>query len=382
MIMANHRFRSFFPLLCAIGLAALSGVFFPGGAGAEPECAGLGQAMADSAKERVFAISPPGTIAHDIRPGPAVSSVLRLSDYLSALAGTPADSLVYILDSGLPGATTFVSAGTHANEIAGMMAAVMLVEKARVAEGRLIVLPHANNSGVSYPDPAKPGPDWILLATASGETRRFKYGARLLSPAHQTEPDPRVFAHSPGQTEQAGSEARNLDRAYPGQADGTLTQKLAFAIMTLLLREKVDYAFDFHEAGPSSNLVWTVVANPKNLDVAALALLDLDDRGISLKLDASAPGFRGISHYEWGNLTPALAFLIETPNPGQIFGAPETLQIDHPTLPLWRRIGAQLEVFSGILSTCGDFGPSGRRTAISGLPSMADLQRDGLGRYY
>ncbi len=324
----------------------------------------------------------PGTITHDIRPGVGVTSIGLLSNYLPTLSGTPADSPVYFLDSGRPGATTFVAAGTHANEIAGMMTAVMLVEKARVIEGRLIVLPHANNSGVTYADPVKPGPDWIALAIASGEIRYFKYGARLVSPVHQTEPDPKVYIHSPGQTEQSGSEARNLDRAYPGSADGTLTRRLARAIMTLLVQEKVDYAFDLHEAGPTSNLVWTVVANPKNLDIAALALIDLDERGISLKLDASEPGFRGLSHYEWGNLTPALAFLIETPNPGQIAGAPGTAQLDHPVYPLWKRIGVQLEVFSGILSTCNDFSETGRRTIVEGLPALADIEKNGLGVYY
>ena len=46
------------------------------------------------------------------------------------------------------GATVFVAGGTHGNEIAGIMAAIVLVEHARVRKGRLIVVPHANNSAI------------------------------------------------------------------------------------------------------------------------------------------------------------------------------------------------------------------------------------------
>ena len=75
-----------------------------------------------------------------------------------------------------------------------------------------------------------------------------------------------------------GTEARNLNRAYPGVADGTLTQRMAFGIMQVLKAEQVSIAFDFHEAGPDSRLAWMVVANPKNIETAAAASSTSRDR--------------------------------------------------------------------------------------------------------
>lgn len=104
---------------------------------------------------------------HDIRPGPGVTSTTRLSSYLPSLANTPGDSDVYILQGTEPGATVFVAGGTHANEISGIMAATVLVEHARVRQGRLIVVPHANNSASTWTDPKRPGPEWIVIRRAA-----------------------------------------------------------------------------------------------------------------------------------------------------------------------------------------------------------------------
>ena len=79
---------------------------------------------------------PRGAAAvHDIRPGPGVTAVKMLSAYAPGLANTPGDTKVYVLEGREPGATVFVAGGTHGNEIAGIMAAIVLVERARVAEG-------------------------------------------------------------------------------------------------------------------------------------------------------------------------------------------------------------------------------------------------------
>src|SRR5512146_13100 len=95
-----------------------------------------------------FAVVMEDATRHDIRPGPGVTAVKHLSDYLPALAQTPGDSEVYILDGKERGGTVFVAAGTHGNEIAGIMTAILLVGRARAQKGRLIVVPHANNSAV------------------------------------------------------------------------------------------------------------------------------------------------------------------------------------------------------------------------------------------
>ncbi len=158
-------------------------------------------------------------LTHDVRPGSGVTSVKRLSDYFPSLAKTPGDTAVYVMDGDQKGGTVFVAAGTHGNEIAGIMAATVLVEHARVSKGRLIVVPHANNSAVSYVDPKRQGPSSITLETSSGK-REFRYGSRLTKPEHQGEGDPPEYRHPNSSEELDGSEARDLDRAYPGKAEG------------------------------------------------------------------------------------------------------------------------------------------------------------------
>ena len=91
-------------------------------------------------------------ILHDVRPGYGVTGIGWLSDYHAPLRGTPVDTRVYYMDSGQPGPTVVIVGGTHSNEIAGISAALLIVERAEVTKGRLIVIPYANSSGASITD--------------------------------------------------------------------------------------------------------------------------------------------------------------------------------------------------------------------------------------
>jgi predicted deacylase len=126
------------------------------------------------------------TILHDVRPGPGISRVTWLSDWVPGLEGTPVDTRVFILEGSTKGDTVFVLGGTHENEIAGIMTALLLVEKARVVSGRLIVITNGNNSAATWNERLGE-PAWIALNTRSG-TRFFKYGSRLTNPVHQMIP--------------------------------------------------------------------------------------------------------------------------------------------------------------------------------------------------
>jgi len=319
---------------------------------------------------------------HDIRPGPGVTSTKMLSAWAPALANTPGDALVYILEGKEPGGTVFVAGGTHGNEIAGIMAAIVLVEHARVQKGRLYVVPHANNSAITDVDPERPGPGAILLNTASGE-RRFLYGSRRTKAAHQGAPDPAKYLHpNPKSTEElAGTEARNLNRAYPGVADGTLTQRVAWGIVRLLQDEKAAVAFDFHEAGPESRLAWMVVAHPKNLEPAAAAVLDLEAQGLTMKLEPSSETFRGLSHREWGDATKAQAFLFETPSPSMVNDTKGVDFVNDPKLPLSKRVGGQLASFSAVLAAYNADAPAAERIVMLDVPAMADVVKAGVGAF-
>jgi poly-gamma-glutamate system protein len=309
-----------------------------------------------------------------------VTSVRWLSDTLPGLSGTPGDTRVYVLESFEPGGTAVVVGGTHGNEIAGIMTAVLLVERARVLRGRLIVIPHANNSAMSAEDSERPGPEWIVVKTPAG-SRRFKYGARRTRPEHQGAPDPVCYRHPGSAEELDGEEARNLDRAYPGDPAGPLTQRVAAGILKLLIDEGADLAFDLHEAGPRSRLAWMIVAHPKNIDMAALAVLQLEEAGVEMKLEPSSETFRGLSHREWGDETSARAFLFETPNPGQATKPVRARVADDPALSLERRVGVQLRTLRAVLDVHGQTGPASLRIELGNLPTLAEIERDGLGAF-
>jgi predicted deacylase len=305
-----------------------------------------------------------------------------LSDWAPTLKGSPGDSPVYVLEGKEPGGTIFVAGGTHGNEIAGIMAAITLVEHATVQKGRLIVIPHANNSAITDADPERPGPAFITLTTPSG-ARQFLYGSRRTKAAHQGAPDPPKYHHpNPKSTEDlAGTEARNLNRAYPGVAEGTLTQRMAFAVMQVLHAERVTIAFDFHEAGPDSRLAWMVVANPKNLETAAAAVLDLEAQGLAMKLEPSSDTFRGLSHREWGDETAAQAFLFETPSPSMVANTKGVDFVNDPTLPLSRRVGGQLASFTAVMAAYNADAPAASSVTLGGIPGVAEMIKTGVGAW-
>ena len=247
-------------------------------------------------------------------PGPGVTEVRRLSDYHPRLAGGPGDTPVYVLEGKQPGATVLVLGGTHPDEFAGFMAAVLLVERAEVEQGRLIVIPQANASGFTHNQPGEGHPAYIEIETPGG-TRRFRLGARATNPVHQW-PDPDVYVQASGQ-QLSGSETRNLNRAYPGRPDGTLTEQIAYAIVQLIKEEGVTMAFDLHEASPEYPVINTIVAHPRMMEIGVMAMMTLESQGIPIGLEQSPTALRGLSHREWGDSTDTLAALFESANPAQ-----------------------------------------------------------------
>jgi hypothetical protein len=336
-----------------------------------------------------------------ITAGPGVTAELRLSHWLPALGGGPGDTAAYVLDSGRPGGTALVLGGTHGDEAAGYLAAVLLVERARAAAGRLIVIPRANESGFSHNVGLEAHPSSVTIETPRGP-RRFTYGARATNPIHQW-PDPQVYTHrSSGQT-LSGSETRNLNRSYPGRADGSLTERVAFAITELIRRERADLAIDLHEASPEYPVVNTIVAHERAMDLAALVNVNLQAAGIAIGLETSPPGLHGLSHREWGDATATLALLLETTGPaqGRLRGrtsealvtegrdrfyvlASERGRLSVPFgddgWPLRVRVARHLASVAELLNVASDLDPS-RAVRLSGLPSYVEIVESGLGRF-
>ncbi len=292
-----------------------------------------------------------GTAAeHDIRHGPGVTEVLALSAYHGPLTGTPGDTPVYLLEGTEPGGTVLILGGSHAGEIASVMAALLIVEQAQVSAGRVFVIPHANNSAAWNSEGlTEDGPRTLTFTNPDGEDRVFAYGSRLTDPDHQ-EPDEEVFVHYPSGMELPGHEARNLNRVHPGRADGTLTQQMSYALFELVRLEGVDIMIDMHEAPPTSRLANMLISHPRALDVAVMAVMHLELLGIRLGVEASRPEFFGLSHREFGDHTDALGFLIESPNPAQESIGRRGDPVHDPDNPLTHRVRLQLLTISELLS--------------------------------
>jgi len=333
--------------------------------------------------------------------GPGVTSLSSLSAYHKALAGSPGDTAIYDLRGSTPGGTVLVLGGTHADEPAGYLAAVVLLEQARVDAGRLLVIPRANASGFTHNYPQEGHPTSFTVATPWGR-RQFTYGARATNPVHQW-PDPQVYSlPGSGQT-LSGSETRNLNRAYPGRPDGTFTEQIAFAITTLITREHVDLALDLHEASPEYPVVNTMVAHQRAVDLAAAANMTMQSAGVVIGLETSPEHLHGLSHREWGDATGALAVLMETTNPaqGRLRGRTDAdlvvngrdrfyvlassrggLPVPFPDSgwPLSTRVARHLAGVAALVGSLGDLTPD-KAVVLAGVPDYETLVTRGLGAF-
>lgn len=238
----------------------------------------------------------------------------RLSDYFDGIKDTPADTDVYIQEGAEQGGTVLILGGTHANEPAGMVAAVVLLERADVSRGRLIVAPYANMMARTHTFPQDAHPQTFHFETRAGTTRTFRYGARTTNPVNEW-PNPDIYIHPLSGQTMAGVERSNLNRTHPGVADGSITERLAYGFMELIKQENVDLAVDLHEASPEYPVVEAMVADERGMELAAMVTMELEFEGIPMRLEPSPKNLRGLNHREWGENADVLGMLLETTNP-------------------------------------------------------------------
>jgi len=167
-------------------------------------------------------------------------------------------------------------------------------------------------------------PDYYTIKTQTS-TRKFRLGSRVMNPLHQW-PDPLVFSQFPSNQQLSGFETRNINRAFPGRPDGSLTQQIAYAVVQLIKIEKVNIAIDLHESSPEVPIVNVIVYHEKYEDIAMGAVLGLEIEGLQFSPEESPKNFHGLSHREWGDYTEAIPFLMETSNPsmGRLRGKTDT----------------------------------------------------------
>ena len=352
----------------------------------------------------VVAVTPDFRRMHveePIRKGPGVTTVKQLSDYFAKIKGTSGDTEVYVLDSGKPGGTVLVLGGTHPNEPSSFLSALLLIENAKPAKGRLIVIPRANNSGFSHTDYTEGAPQQFMLKAASGE-RWFRFGSRATNPTDQW-PDPDIYVHAASGQKLSGSETRNLNRAYPGRPDGTLTEQVAYGIVQLIRQEKVAMTIDLHEASPEYPVINAIVAHERAMDYAAEVTIGLQMDGLKIGLEPSPKSLRGLSHRELGDATDTLAILMETANPaqGRLRGATNAALVvtgkdvmyeraaklnrlfvpyDEKGQPIDLRVARHVTAINEFLNVLSVKNPA-QAVVLNRVPSYNDMVKKGIGSY-
>ncbi len=252
---------------------------------------------------------------------PSFTKSVMLSDYFDGIKGTGVDTPVYLYDSGVPGGTLVFLGGTHPYEPATMLAAYVAMENISVTKGRVFIIPHTNMSASKVGMLGNAYPKFLHVQTEHGP-RAYRIGDRSTDPLDQW-PDPFTYVHYPSKQNLAYTDARNLNRTYPGRPDGNLTERLAFAVMELVRQERADLYCDTHEASLMYPVVSTYVAHDRALDVAMMAAMQLSATTFPMKCEASPKSLRGLSHREVGDFSPVpdagydgvLAVLMETMEP-------------------------------------------------------------------
>lgn len=248
--------------------------------------------------------------------GPGVTAVEKLSKYHPNLEGTAGDTDVIIMEGAEPGATMLLLGGTHVDEVACQIVALMFVENVVVEKGTLIVMPMNNNSAARITRAGEGHIPFFSIPTEWGE-KTFRYGNRSTSEADQW-PDPEVYFHYPSRQMLADAEIRNTNRTWPGRADGTLTEQINFAVTELMIAKNVDFAVDLHQAAtmfPVNNCIIAMEGPSMDTAIMASALIRRED-GFIRPVEGSPPLYRGLFSREIPEYLPnVMAFLMEVPIP-------------------------------------------------------------------
>ena len=333
--------------------------------------------------------------------GPSLARVAKLGDYFPGVKGSVNDCNVYVLEGREPGGSVLVMGGTHPEEPGGQLTTWILAENASLAKGRLFLLLSTNRSastvtrlGGAYP------PDFTIPTAWGGQ--KFRMGDRWSNPLDQW-PDPEVYIHYPTRQQLAYVDIRNLNRAFPGRPDGTLTERTCYAICELIRREKIDIAIDLHEAELQYPVISTIVAHPKGQDLAAMVSMMISSNEFPIGVEASPQALRGLSHREIGDHTGAISLLFEAPEPfldatrGRtnrellLTGKDEFIvragrrgllfeKIDEKGWPIDVRVGRHCTTILQVFEVWSGDHPD-KAVIVSGVPRYADVIKNGTGAY-
>jgi hypothetical protein len=342
------------------------------------------------------------TLREPVVVGDGVTAVKTLGDYLDGLRGTVNDINLYVLEGKEPGATLLVLGGSHAEEPAGRLAAWLFAENGVMDKGRLIVALSTNRSatrvtrlGGAYP------PDYTIDTPFGGRT--FRHGDRWTDPLDQW-PDPEVYIHYPSGQYLAYVDVRNINRAWPGRPNGTLTEKTAYAFMELIAREKVDVVIDLHEAELQYPVINTIVTHQNGQEFATMVSMMLtDNEGFKIGVEFSPRSLHGLSHREIGDHSKAVSLLLEAAEPfldatrgitsreQLLTGRDEFVvragrhgllhaEIGENGWPIAVRVGRHTSSILQVMETWTEDHPD-RPMVGRGVPRYKDVVAQGVGRY-
>ena len=228
-------------------------------------------------------------------------------------------------------------------------------------------------------------------------------GDRWSDPLDQW-PDPEVYIHYPSGQYLAYMDVRNLNRAFPGRPDGTLTERTTYAFMEFIRREGVDVAIDLQEAELQYPVISTVVTHQKGQEFATMVSMTLTDlEGFKIGTEFSPKNLHGLSHREIGDHSQAVSLLFEAPEPfldatrGRtsadvlLTGQDEFVvkagkhgllfeTIDEKGWPIAVRVGRHTSSVAQTIETWTE-DHADRAVVARGIPRYADLVRNGVGYY-
>ncbi len=190
------------PFSACLAAAVLAFLIACGGAGTEPAGIELPEPTP------VRGALPPTTSTPSVEPShpaptptPTPAPIVHPAGTQERLlmVGTPQETALYVIGSGKPGPVILVLGGVHGNEPGGWLAAEELLEVMRPDAGALLVVPRANEGAIIAGSRTAPG-------------------------------------------------LSDLNRSYPGDAQGSPMARLAAEIVSLVDEFAVDAVLDLHES--------------------------------------------------------------------------------------------------------------------------------------
>ena len=150
-------------------------------------------------------------------------------------------------------------------------------------------------------------------------------------------------------------------------------------------------------------MVNAIVFHENSAELAAIASMELQMEDIDIRMEASPPSLRGLSHREWGDHTSSMAILLETANVshGRLKGKPSEVLIvegkdpnyvkasklgmlfvpySEDGIPLKERVARHLAAVNALVSGLRELNPD-HAIHIGNFPPAQTVNKRGIGLY-